>query len=247
MKTFAYHENASGKASFTKTGDAWAINDSLKIFAVADSPLRCLIRDTKEYPFDDYGYEAADMFCKSFLKFGEHFLQESKQDTESFKKVLIKCNKEVGKLNKRLGKKFNDKLNYDIAETVGIGAVIVKDKLYYGGLEDCYINVLRGKELKVVTTWEYQIMKASKYIDLLSKENKLKDYIPKELVGKIKTANEWEPCWCNHLRNNSKAVDKDGVPVGWGCFTGEETAEKFIQSHSINLKKDDHILLFSDV
>lgn len=95
MKTFAYHENASDKASFTKTGDAWIINSTENIFAVADSPLRCLIRDTKEYPFDDYGYEAADTFCKSFVKYGEKFLEDPKPDEESFREVLILCNKQV--------------------------------------------------------------------------------------------------------------------------------------------------------
>lgn len=89
-------------------------------------------------------------------------------------------------------------------------------------------------------------MKASKYIDILSKEDKLKDYIPKELNGRIKKANEWEPCWCNYLRNNNKAFDKDGNLVGWGCFTGERAAEDFIQSYCLELQKDDHVLLFSD-
>jgi len=84
MKTFAYHENASDKSSFKKTGDAWIINSTENIFAVADSPLRYLIRDTKEYPFDDYGYEAADIFCKSFVKYGEKFLENPKSDKESF-------------------------------------------------------------------------------------------------------------------------------------------------------------------
>jgi len=68
MKTFVYHENASRKASFTKTREAWSIDDDLKTFAVADSPLRCLIRDTKQYPFDDHGYEAASTFCEGFIK-----------------------------------------------------------------------------------------------------------------------------------------------------------------------------------
>jgi hypothetical protein len=246
MKVFAYHENASGKTSFTKTGDAWRIDSSHKIFAVADSPLRCLIRDTKEYPFDDHGYEAADTFCKSFVKYGEEFLKNPKPNKESFKKVLIQCNKEIEKLNKQLGKKFNDKLNYDLAETVGIGMIIKNNKLFYGGLEDCYVNVLRGKQIKNLAGWEYQIMKAGKYIDFLSKEGKLKEYIPKELNGKIKKGNEWEPCWCNYLRNNSNAFDINGNLVGWGCFTGEKEAEYFIQSYSIELKKGDHVLLFSD-
>jgi hypothetical protein len=246
MKTFVYHENASGKGSFTKTGDAWIIDEDLKIFVVADSTLRCLIRDTKEYPFDDHGYEAAELFCKSFLKYGEEFLNGSKQNNKTFREVLMKTNKNFIELNKKLGKEYDDEANYDIAETVGIGAVIKDKKLYYGGLEDCYINVLRGDKLGEQTIWKHQILKAGKYLDTLSREGKLKNYIPKELVGKLKKENEWEPTWCNYLRNNPDVVNDRGENVGWGCFTGESEAEEFIQSYSIELKDGDHILLFSD-
>ena len=72
MKPFVYHENPAGKGSFSKIGDAWALNEKLKIYAVADSPLRCLVRDTKEYPFDDYGYCAATTFCESFVNISKH-------------------------------------------------------------------------------------------------------------------------------------------------------------------------------
>lgn len=246
MKTFVYHENTSGKCSFTKTGDAWSIDEDLKIFAVADSPLRCLIRDLKEYPFDDHGYNASETFCKSFVRYAQESLKKESFDNNSLKKILLQCNKEIGLLNKRLGKRFNDKSNYDIAETVGMGAIIKGDTLYYGGLEDCYINVLRGEKLVEQTIWDYQILKAGRYLDLLSKEGRLGEYIPKQLIGKIKKENEWEPCWCNYLRNNSKAFNKEGNLVGWGCFTGEKSAEPFIQSHSIGLKKNDHILIFSN-
>ena len=246
MKTFVYHENASGKASFTKTGDAWSIDDDLKIFAVADSPLRCLIRDTKQYPFDDYGYEAASTFCKCFIKYCKTQLSSENFSLKTLEDVLIKSNEDIKKLNIQLGKKFNNPLNYDLAETVGVGAVIKGSTLYYGGLEDCYVNVLRGNNLENIAEWDNQIVKASKYIDKLSSEDKLKDYIPKELINKLKKENQWEPCWCNYLRNNKNALDEEGNLVGWGCFTGEKEAEEFIQTYSIPLKKNDHILLFSD-
>ena len=165
---------------------------------------------------------------------------------KTLKDVLIKTNEDIKKLNIQLGKEFNDPLNYDLAETVGIGALIKDHTLYYGGLEDCYVNVLRGKNLENIAKWNYQIVKASKYIDKLSIEDKLKDYIPKELINKLKKENQWEPCWCNYLRNNKNALDEEGNLVGWGCFTGEKEAEEFIQTHSVKLKKNDYILLFSD-
>jgi len=36
------------------------------------------------------------------------------------------------------------------------------------------------------------------------------------------------------------------VLVSYGAITGEKEAEEFIQTHSVALKKNDHILLFSD-
>lgn len=69
---------------------------------------------------------------------------------KTLKDVLIKTNEDIKKLNIQLGKEFNDPLNYDLAETVGVGAVIKDHTLYYGGLEDCYVNVLRGSNLKYI-------------------------------------------------------------------------------------------------
>lgn len=247
MKPFVYHENPAGKGSFSKIGDAWALNEKLKIYAVADSPLRCLVRDTKEYPFDDYGYCAATTFCESFIKYTEAFVKDQKlQSINSFKEILLKCNQNIKELNDKLGKEYNDENNYDLAETVGMGAIIINNTLYYGGVEDCYVNVLRGEELKNVAEWREQIEKASKYIDVLSEENRLKEHIPEELKGKLKEENQWEPCWCNYLRNNPQAKNEQGSLIGWGCFTGEEEVSTFIQTYSLKLEKGDQILLFSD-
>ena len=247
MKPFVYHENPAGKGSFSKIGDAWALNEKLKIYAVADSPLRCLVRDTKEYPFDDYGYCAATTFCESFVKYTEAFVKDQKlQNIYSFKEILLKCNQNIKELNDKLGIEYNDENIYDLAETVGMGAIIINNTLYYGGVEDCYVNVLRGEELKNVAEWREQIEKASKYIDVLSEENRLKEHIPEELKGKLKEENQWEPCWCNYLRNNPQAKNEQGSLIGWGCFTGEEELSTFIQTYSLKLEKGDQILLFSD-
>lgn len=246
MKTFVYHENASGINLFMKTGDAWAVDEVNKIFAVADPPLRCLIIDTKEYPFDDYGYECAGTFCKSFLKYSKEEITNSDFSENTLKDILLKCNEDIKKLNLSLGKKYNDKLNYDIAETVGVGILIKDNILYYGGVEDCYLNILRGNNLDNIAKWDYQIMKSSKYLNKISAQGKLDDYIPNELKGKLRDKHRWEPCWCNYLRNNINAVDEEGNLVGWGCFTGEDTVNTFIQTYSVELNKGDNILLFSD-
>ena len=88
MKTFVYHENPSGKYSFTKSGDAWAIDEDIKAFVVADSPLRSLTRDTEEYPYDDYGYQAASTFCNTFIKLCKETIDEEDFSMKNFKKIL---------------------------------------------------------------------------------------------------------------------------------------------------------------
>lgn len=242
MKTFVYHENPSGEYSFSKSGDAWSIDDEKQIFAVADSPIRKLTLETREYPFDDHGYEAANTFCTSFVKNTRKHKEELSEDV--VREILLECNRDILELNNSLGKKYNDPLNYDVAETVGVGAVIDKDILYYGGVEDCYVNVLRGE--KNIAKWDYQIMKASKYVDEVSSEGRLEEYIPEEILHKLRKESYWEPLWCNHLRNNIKALDKGNNLVGWGCFTGEESIKDFLQVYSVKLEIGDDILLFSD-
>jgi hypothetical protein len=246
MRPFIYHENPSGTTAFMKSGDSFAVDENRNIFVVADSPLRCLIRDTKSYPFDDHGFEAADTFCKSFVENGKLLLDSGIFTEDSFRELLVKSNSDLKRLNEELGKKYNDKENYDITETVGMGALIKDDTLYYGGLEDCYVNVLRGEDLKDVATIDYQIMKADHYLNGISAKGELEKYIPEGIQGKLRKEHEWEPCWCNYLRNNFDLVDEDGQHAGWGCFTGEESAEPFFQVHSLKLEKGDRILVFSD-
>lgn len=243
---FVYHENASGEASFTRTGDAFAVDQSLTIFAVADSPLRYLVRELKRYPYDDHGLEAAETFVETFLSESRRCIQEKQVSGKSVGQVLLRCNQNIRSLNSALNKSYDDKLNYDLAETVGVGAFIFDGKLYYGGLEDCYVNVLRGSRLENIAPFTYQIMKAAKYVESISSTDEVICYVPLKLKRKLKRDSFWESCWCNYLRNNRGATDKNGEMVGWGCFTGETGAVPFFQSHVLDLKRGDIILLFSD-
>ncbi len=246
MSIIVYHENPSDLASFTRLGDAWAIDEQNMIFAVADSPLRHLLRDTRNYPFDDFGYETASTFCDEFLLSFRNILQKGSFTEKSLRIALLEANVAIDQLNKKRGRTYGDKSNYDIAETVGIGAVVSEGVLYYGGLEDCYVNILRGPNLENVAVFEYQIMKASKYLDVLTEQGKVEEYIPEDIRGKLRKESLWEPCWCTHLRNNLEARDEKGNLVGWGCFTGEAVVGDFIQTHAVELEKGDRILLFSD-
>ena len=67
------------------------------------------------------------------------------------KNALNTANSDIRIFNESVEKKYNDPLNYDMAETVGAAVYLSQNKLYYGFLEDCYFNVLDGKTLKDAT------------------------------------------------------------------------------------------------
>lgn len=245
-KSFIYHENASGDKLFTRMGDAWLANDKDKIFAVADSPFRYLTGQTREYPYDDFGYDAANIFCTSVNKFLIKEGTENSVREDTLLKALKYANNQIHKFNNSIKKKYNDPLNYDLAETVGVAAIIRNSKLYYGGLEDCYVNVLRGTKLENVAKFNYQILKSFKYLKEIEKNEGLSNYVNYKVKQNLDSELYLESCWCNMLRNNHRVIDINGDKLGWGCFTGEKVAEKFFQIHSLPLKKNDYILLFSD-
>lgn len=246
MESFIYHENSSGNNSFRLSTECCGVDDKNSIFVVASSPLRFLTQDTKGYPYDDVCHFASTMFCESFIKHINEKFFLKKFDTDALKKILLECNKDIANLNTCLDKSYGDLLNYDVAEAVGIGAVIKDGVLYYGGLEDCYINILRGEELKNVQECDYQLIKSKSFMDKYSTDDKLEEYVPNELKDKLKHEHHWEAFWCNYLRNNVDALDNNGSLVGYGCFTGEEEVEKFVHVHSTPLEDGDHILLFSN-
>ncbi len=245
MNLFVYHSNPSVDRAFTRSGDAWAVDAENLIFAVADSPLRYLVRYGKKYPFDDHGFEAADIFCQTFVRVAGELKQRGHFDENDFKEVLVRSNIAIRELNNRLGKSYGDKLNYDLAETVGMGVVIHEGKLFYGGLEDCYVSVLRGDKYRNKTTFDFQTQKTFSYLESLSRKELL-EFIPKRLESMLNKKGVHEPYQCNFLRNNLDAFDKQGNFIGWGCFTGEKDAEKFFQVQTLQLEKDDRVLLFSD-
>ncbi len=241
---YIYHENASLQASFIRTGDAYAIEEKLKIAAVADSPIRELLRSKlRRYPQDDHGFEAAETFCRSVV---ESLSNSSSIDKQTFLASLLTANSEIKKLNESLGRTEKDYLHYDLAETVGVAAIQTGDQLIYGGLEDCYVFVLRGEQLENVAPFDYQIVKAAKYVERVTNEGKYKAELPRDLVSALPEEALWEPVWCNILRNNHEIKDENDELVGWGAFTGEERTEPFIQVHQIELQPGDHVFVLSD-
>lgn len=243
---FIYHDNPSGDQAFIQVGDAYAVDEGLKIFAVADSPLRGITRNLSSYPHADFGYEAARLFADGFVKYARKYIVSGRVGETVIIDILKLINKDIRKLNTRLGKDPHDPLNYDTAEAVGFGAFMYQGKLYYGGLEDCYINVLRGDNLEDVAVIKYQILKALKYANSLKEKDTYLDHLSNEIKEKINPDLHWETYWCTVLKNNPEIKDTNGNRVGWGIFNGDSNADAFYQSGVVSLEKGDQIILFSD-
>jgi len=247
MQTFIYHENPSGKNRFRQSTDAYAIDEELQIYAVADAPLRALTRQHKRYPQDDLSALASQVFCNTFVDSARKIISKNSNFNEdSFKRCLQNANKAIKDLNIKLGRKYNIPTEYDVAETVGMGSVVFNGILYYGGLEDSYVNLLRGDELKDIHKFDYQIMKSAKYMESINEDGTLVEHIDPELLKLLPKEYYWEALWCTYLRNNTDIKDEYKNQIGWGCFTGEESAMEFAQIYSTEIQIGDHLLLYTD-
>lgn len=243
-KPFIYQEPHAGSEPFLKRGDSWSISDDHMSFAVADSPLRALTAYTREYPYDDVGGHFADLFCEKFVEYSQELQEES--NPSDIHNILCTINSDIHTENLKIGRAYQDANQYDMREIVGAAAAIRGDTLFYGLLEDCYINVLRGPQLADQIQLDYQIMKAKKELDRISALGKLTKYMTKEMQETLTEGDYWEPTWCAHLRNNPDVTNDKGEEVGWGIFNGEENAEHFFQVGKLHLEPGDHILVFTD-
>lgn len=246
-KPFIYFESNSGEYSFANRGDFYAVDSENKIFAVADSPTRYLTLRKRDYRNEDNSPKAAQLFCDLVVKDCKKLIDQNREiKSEDLTEIMKQINGEIKELNLSLGKKYKDRDNYDLAETVGAFGFIHDGKFYSGMLEDCYLNILRGKELADVHKTRYQIMKSYRYLEEVMKNEGPERFLTRDLKRYLEKEEYPEACWCNHLRNNIELKDKAGEPLGWGCFNGESEAETYFQTSITQLEKGDIIMIFSD-
>lgn len=244
QRPFIYQETQADKAAFMRRGDAWATSEDYLTLAVADSPLRRLTIAKRAYPFDDLGGHFAHLFCNKFVEYAERLHKDS--SVSEIRDVLVKINSDIRLENVGLGRVYGDNNNYDMGEVVGAGLTIKGNRLLYGLLEDCYINVLRGEDLHDQVKINYQIVKSSKQIDGMRSKGRLTEFMSDELREVLQESDYWEPMWCTYLRNNTTVTDSNGEKVGWGIFNGQQEAEHFFQVGEVALEPGDHILIFTD-
>lgn len=245
MDYILYHENPSGSEAFHPCGDGWVINPDDNVCAVFNVGSRNLTREKRIYPFNDFSAEALDVLRSATIDTTHRLIRKGRFSEESMGEILSKLNGEMRVLNVAKGKQFGDTENYDLIEAVGAVSVIIDGTLYFGMLEDCYINVLRGRNLKDKVSVNYQIMKSKKFLDDIFAGERSYTLLDTSLKN-APVPKDWEFYWCTRLRNNPAIVDENGDRMGWGSLTGEPGAEEFFQTGSVKLKKKDHVLLVTD-
>ncbi len=226
LTPFFFHEN-DRRRPWQISADKAVIDLEHGFLAIADGITRTLTKKKRTYPKEFLGIQAAEIFSQM-----SHFIfKDFNYKKDGMRELLRTVNQELRDFNLSQGYNYDDEKNYDMGECVGACAVIDNDILYYGVLEDCYVNILRGSDLEDQVEMEYQIMRAWKTANEMDEENS-------EL--------NFEQIWCNKLRNNDEITDKEGNRAGWGCFNGELDSEKFWQMGSVKLKKGDIIWLVTD-
>jgi serine/threonine protein phosphatase PrpC len=226
FEPFFYYEGERDKP-WRLPEDKAVIDLDRGFLSVADGVSRNGLDNKRKYPQDYLGGAAASIFTQS-----AHFLFDRfDYENGGMDDLLREVNKEIYKFNSAQGFDYKNPQKYYMGECVGVTAGIKNSTLYYGMLEDCYINVLRGDALKDQIKLDYQIRKAFRYAQKLVRENPKRDF---------------ENVWCNELRNNPNVNNEKGERAGWGSFNGEKTAEEFWQTGSIELQKGDIIWIVSD-
>lgn len=209
--------------------DSFLIEDN--IFSVADgitrdpiSPLDFRDLSTEEllknYPKPSPAKAAADLCCRSFIKFS--------RKNPNPKLALIFANNQIRKMNKQRNPHPNYLVN-DFWACVAAGAVINQNKLHWATIGDCQVAIFHnGGKLKFLSPDGVE---------------DFRDYISKN-SGHWRNPDRRRYIR-SQFRNNPKNIVA-GKCVGYGALTGEKNAEKFIISGSREIKKGDLAVLFTD-
>jgi serine/threonine protein phosphatase PrpC len=228
LEPFFFYEGDLNKP-WKISGDKAVINltHGNGFLAVADAVTRKITTQKRSYPKEFLGPQVATIFTQ----IGQQIYQDFDYKNNGMDNLLQELNTMIKDFNVAHGYNYQDEENYDMGECVGICTVIEGGRLYWGGLEDCYINVLRGKNFQDQVQMDHHIVDSYSYMQKKAAQQ------PKRTEEEI---------WCQDLRNNPEAADENGNRVGWGCFNGEIEAKNFWQTGSVELQPGDVIWLVSD-
>lgn len=232
IELITYIEDMDKELGLKPNEDAFGTSKKYPIFVVADG-VTLFERDKNgNYPDSSGAKIVADVFCEKSVEWVEKNYQDF--NLEIIKKAFKYANKKIKEINRKADRtrKTINFFDFDFFHATAALAVIKKNKLFYGRIHDCQVAVIdRNGELKLFLSepWKWKAGKRA----LARRPKNWKDLCEKE---KVVYQHKYE-------RNG---ILKSSELVGYGALTGEEKALRYLEIDSIDLKKGDIVLVYTD-
>jgi len=211
--------------------DAVLVSKKFPILAVADGVTQSHYKNGR-YALPYGAKKAAQIFCKSSVKYLEKNLGNKKLSPSQIKNIVKDSfdsgNAKIKALNEKheINEKTMDYVQHDWFDTVGVTAVVVSGVLHYGVVGDCGLAIFNQSDKKIFQTRDgvhpAVLRFEKKYPDFASFSKEKRAF----LIHK-------------EFRNNPNGQ-------GYGSFTGELSVEKYYVLGSKKLTKGDMVVLYSD-
>lgn len=213
--------------------DFYLVSKKFPIFALADGVTQSHYKNG-EYAFPNSAKEAAEIFCKTTIKYLERKIQilaspnfYDRSFLEKLKETFNFSNEKIKELNTKYGidKKLNY-IEYDWFDTVGVAGTILKNKIYYGYVGDCGLAIF-------------------------DKNNKLKFQTKDEVLPAVKRFKDMYKNWKDFPQKKRTLIihrDFRNNPdkKGYGSFSGEKGVENYYKTGIKELKSNDLLVFYSD-
>jgi hypothetical protein len=215
-----YHQNNQEDPD-KATEDYYSHSDN--IFVVADG----ITHDRDEngqYPNPSDSAEVAKIICREI----NEYLSDHPQTATEIKNAFTQANSAVERFNINRPLYQNRESNaYNIGAATVALACIMKGKLIYGVLDDCFISVFSDDLIDKPTLRGY-VQESAALLD----ENF--DWSTKET----------RKLWRKNIRNN--VYPYKGRSYGYGALDGRSGYEKYLQIGQVKLKDGDLICVYTD-
>lgn len=234
---------------FTKLHLTPVVEDYYKIkdlsFCVADGVTRDNIKgeavpypkDEEEakywietYPNPSGAFDSAKIVCDTFVSEIEKY-QENEISENVIMDVAKLCNKALKPLN---ANRDIDYLKEDYYCCEAVGGKIIDNYLYCFSLGDCHITLLDKNYNIIFTT--------------INNHKQFEDYL-NTVYSKEHTFN-WDDSKDRIMvrkdYRNNPSKKHNGKDVSYGTFSGEDTAEYYIDTYKVDLSNVEYICAYSD-
>ncbi len=234
---------------FTKFNLTPVVEDYYKInnlsFCVADGVTRDNIKgeatkypETLEeakywvetYPNPSGAFDSAKIVCETFISEIEKYSNDQISE-DIIMDVAKMCNKALKPLNN------NRKIDYlkeDYYCCEAVGGKIIDNYLYCFSLGDCHITLLDENYNIVFTTINNHKQFEDYLNNIYSKTHEFDWDNPKDRIMVRKD-----------FRNNP-SMKYNGKDISYGAFSGEDTAEYYIDTYKVDLSNTKYICAYSD-